>query len=240
MNVVSYIRVQIGGVVGLLLLLASCQQNPGAGAVPATEMDSVSYAVGMDIARFYQKQEVSLNPEMLYQGFLAMHSGENLQLSEEAALEVIGAFQRKMQIREEERRFQMAQENAIRGEKYLEANRAAEGVVQLPSGLQYKVLESGTGASPRADNVVRVHYIGRLVDGTEFNNSRTAEQGKPLEIKVDEVIPGWTEALLMMKPGDRWELYIPPDLAYGDQGRGNSIPPNSTLIFEVELLEIVR
>ncbi|RMG61141.1 MAG: FKBP-type peptidyl-prolyl cis-trans isomerase, partial [Bacteroidetes bacterium] len=133
-----------------------------------------------------------------------------------------------------------AQSNAIRGENFLEANREKEGVVQLPSGLQYKILESGTGASPRADNVVRVHYIGKLVDGTVFNNSRTAEQGEPLEVQVDEVIPGWTEALLRMKPGDRWELYIPPALAYGEQGRGASIPPNSTLIFEVELLEIVR
>jgi FKBP-type peptidyl-prolyl cis-trans isomerase FklB len=203
-------------------------------------MDSVSYAVGMDIARFYQKQEVTLNPVMLYQGFQAMHEGKDLKISEEAALEVMGAFQSQMRIREEERRFQSAQENAIRGQKFLEANREKEGVTQLPSGLQYKVLTSGTGASPRADNVVRVHYVGRLVDGTEFNNSRTAEEGVPLEVQVDEVLPGWTEALLRMKPGDLWELYIPPELAYGEQGRGNSIPPNSTLIFEVELLEIVR
>ncbi|GAB4430129.1 MAG: macrophage infectivity potentiator Mip [Bacteroidia bacterium] len=230
----------IAGVLLLLLGLAACQPGAPSTKPLATEIDSISYAVGMDIARFYQKQHVALDPHSLYQGFRDVTDSGNVQLTEDEALATIGKFQQKLQVIENQRIAEQAISNKIIGEKFLESNREREGVVVLPSGMQYKVLETGTGASPRADNWVRVHYTGRFIDGSQFIDTRNTPPGTALEVKVDSVIAGWTQALLMMKPGDRWELYIPAELAYGEAGRGTSVPPNSTLIFDVELLEIVR
>jgi len=219
--------------------LSSCGEQLTGGGEMATELDSVSYALGMDIARFYQKQEVPLNASQVYLGMRdVLEEGHAPQLSEAAAMTVIQGFQKRLQM-EQQRQMQLdAAENDIRSQKFLETNRSKEGVVELPSGLQYKVLKTGVGASPNASNVVKVSYEGRLIDGTVFDSSENT--GGSIEFGVTEVIPGWTEALLMMKPGDQWELFIPADLAYGQPGRPGTIPPNSTLVFEVELLEIVR
>ena len=119
---------------------------------------------------------------------------------------------------------------------FLETNRSAAGVIETDSGLQYKVIDSGSGPSPSSSDTVSAHYVGKLLDGTEFDSSYS--RGEPLTIPVGAVIKGWGEALTMMKVGDKWTLFIPPELAYGERGAGGTIPPNSALIFDVELIEI--
>ncbi len=131
---------------------------------------------------------------------------------------------------------EMAGKNLTEGEAFLAANKAKEGVKTLESGLQYKVLTPGEGKSPKATDKVTVHYRGTLLDGTEFDSSH--KRGEPAVFQVDQVIPGWTEALKLMKPGAKWELYIPAKLAYGERGAGQKIAPNATLVFEVELLKV--
>ncbi|MGV3532261.1 MAG: FKBP-type peptidyl-prolyl cis-trans isomerase [Chthoniobacteraceae bacterium] len=130
----------------------------------------------------------------------------------------------------------MAQDAAAKGETYLKENGKKEGVKTLPSGLQYKVVKEGSGKSPKATDTVSVHYRGTLIDGTEFDSS--IKRGEPAEFPVNRVIKGWTEALQLMKEGDKWMLYIPSHLAYGERGAGGAIGPNETLIFEVELLKV--
>jgi FKBP-type peptidyl-prolyl cis-trans isomerase len=130
----------------------------------------------------------------------------------------------------------MAQDSAAKGEKYLKENATKEGVKTLPSGLQYKSLKEGSGKSPKATDTVSVHYRGTLIDGTEFDSS--IKRGEPAEFPVNRVIKGWTEALQLMKEGDKWMLYIPSQLAYGERGAGGAIGPNETLLFEVELLKV--
>ena len=130
----------------------------------------------------------------------------------------------------------MAQDAAAKGETYLKENAKKEGVKTLPSGLQYKVVKEGSGKSPKATDTVSVHYRGTLIDGTEFDSS--IKRGEPAEFPVNRVIKGWTEALQLMKEGDKWMLYIPSHLAYGERGAGGAIGPIETLIFEVELLKV--
>ena len=129
-----------------------------------------------------------------------------------------------------------AQDNLARGKAFLEENAKKEGVKTLPSGLQYRVIQEGSGATPGATDTVTVNYRGTLIDGTEFDSSYS--RGKPATFRADRVIRGWTEALQMMKEGAKWELFIPPDLAYGERGAGGKIGPNSTLVFEVELVSV--
>jgi len=151
--------------------------------------------------------------------------------------QVYTAWQQKMRAKMAAKQAKEAAENLAAGTAFLEANKAKEGVKVLPSGLQYKVVKEGTGNTPTADDKVKTHYRGTLIDGTEFDSSYKRNQ--PAEFGVTKVIKGWTEALQLMKVGGKWELYIPANLAYGQRGRP-SIPANSTLIFEIELLEIVK
>jgi FKBP-type peptidyl-prolyl cis-trans isomerase FklB len=133
---------------------------------------------------------------------------------------------------------QAAEPNKREGQKFLDENKKKEGVVVLPSGLQYQVLHSGNGPSPKATDKVKCNYIGMLTNGTEFDNSY--KRGEPSVFPVTGIIKGWSEAMQLMKVGDKWRIVIPSDLAYGDQGAGNAIPPGSTLVFEVELLSIEK
>jgi FKBP-type peptidyl-prolyl cis-trans isomerase FklB len=151
---------------------------------------------------------------------------------------VMQAFQKVMKKQQNEKNAADAAKNKKAGKEFLEQNKKKDGVVELPDGLQYKVLKKGTGASPKATDKVKVNYTGTLINGKEFDSSY--KRGQPAEFPLNNVIPGWTEALQMMKVGGKWKLFIPSDLAYGDQGRGSVIPPGATLIFEVELLDIVK
>jgi FKBP-type peptidyl-prolyl cis-trans isomerase FklB len=145
-------------------------------------------------------------------------------------------LKRKVTAAQQEERKMAAEKSRAEGEAFLAENAKKEGVVTLPSGLQYKILKDGAGASPQATDNVTVHYRGTLIDGTEFDSSHKRNQ--PATFRVSGVIRGWTEALQRMKPGAKWRLFIPAKLAYGERGTGSAIPPNSALIFEVELLKV--
>ena len=202
-----------------------------------TEMDKVSYAIGVQLGQSFKTQEIEIKIESLMRGLKDSMAGKKLALGEEEMQQVLMSFQQRMMAKQRERQRLEAAKNLAVGKVYLEANKTKEGVKVLPSGLQYKVIRKGTGKSPTADDKVKTNYRGTLIDGTEFDSSYKRNQ--PAEFFVKGVIKGWTEALQLMKEGGKWELYIPANLAYGERARQN-IPANSTLIFEIELLEVVE
>jgi FKBP-type peptidyl-prolyl cis-trans isomerase FklB len=201
-------------------------------------LDSVSYAVGVFLGDSYRQQEIALDPGQIYRGLNDAMTGRPQMIDDSLVRLLINRLEAETAHRQQEQLSRQAAENLSAARAFLETNRRRDSVIELASGLQYRVLKPGTGASPTLDNEVRINYQGRLLDGTRFDQS--ARYGSPVVMHVDEVIPGWTEALTRMKPGARWELYIPPKLAYGAQGRSPLVPPQALLIFEVELLEIVR
>jgi FKBP-type peptidyl-prolyl cis-trans isomerase FklB len=202
-----------------------------------TEMEKVSYIIGTQIARNFKAQDVEVNLDALMMGLKDALEGKELALSQSEMQKVYTRFQQQMRAKQAAKRAEEAAKNLAAGKAFLEANKAKEGVKVLPDGLQYKIITEGTGATPTADDKVKTNYRGTLIDGTEFDSSY--KRNRPAEFTVKGVIKGWTEALQLMKVGAKWELYIPPDLAYGERGRPG-IPPNSTLIFEIELLDIVK
>jgi len=202
-----------------------------------TEMEKVSYIIGTQIARQFKSQEIEINLDTLLMGLKDALGGDKLVLGQSEMKTVYDGWQKKMRAKQAAKQAKETAENLAAGTAFLEANKAKEGVKVLPSGLQYKVITEGTGNTPTADDKVKTHYRGTLIDGTEFDSSY--KRNKPAEFPVKGVIKGWTEALQLMKEGGKWELYIPANLAYGERGRP-SIPANSTLIFEIELLEIVK
>ncbi len=202
-----------------------------------TEMDKVSYGIGVQIGQNFKQQGVEIKIESLIRGLKDALAGGKLELTQQQIQQVMTSFSQKMMAKRQEQQKLEAAKNIAVGKAFLEANKAKEGVKVLPSGLQYKILKEGTGKSPTAEDKVRTHYRGTLIDGTEFDSSY--KRNKPAEFAVKGVIKGWTEALQLMKEGGKWELYIPPNLAYGERGN-RGIPGNSTLIFEVELLEILK
>jgi FKBP-type peptidyl-prolyl cis-trans isomerase len=199
-----------------------------------TENDQISYALGFNIGGNIQ-ENYSLNLEAFFQGLKDSKGGSNM-LSDEQMQESLMAFQQQMQQKQVEATKIKSEENKAAGNAFLKANKTKEGVKTLASGLQYKVINKGDGASPKASDTVNCHYRGTTIDGKEFDSSY--KRGKPASFQLDAVIKGWSQALLLMKTGSKWMLYIPEDLAYGDRGAGKAIEPGSTLIFEVELLDI--
>ena len=195
-----------------------------------TEMDKVSYVIGTQLGQNFKMQGIEINIEFLTSGLKDAMEGKELALSQDEIRQVMTSFQQSMMAKQ-------AAKNLADGKVFLEANKAKEGVKVLPSGLQYKVIKEGTGKTPTVDDKVRTHYRGTLINGTEFDSSYKRKQ--PAEFPVKGVIKGWTEALQLMKEGGKWELYIPANLAYGELARPG-IPPNSTLIFEIELLAVVE
>ena len=202
-----------------------------------TEVEKVSYIIGTQIARNFKSQDIEVDLDSLMMGLKDAIDGNKLVLSQDEMKTVYTAWQGKMRAKQAAKQAKEAAANLASGTAFLEANKAKEGVKVLPSGLQYKVINEGTGNTPTTKDKVKTHYRGTLIDGTEFDSSYKRNQ--PAEFPVTGVIKGWTEALQLMKVGGKWELYIPANLAYGQRGRP-SIPANSTLIFEIELLEIVK
>jgi len=209
--------------------------NPNA-AMLKTEMDKVSYIIGTQIARNFKTQDIEVNVEALTLGLKDALAEKPLALSNDEMQKVYAGFQSQMRAKMAAKQAAEASKNIAAGTAFLEANGTKEGVKVLPSGLQYKVITEGTGKSPTATDKVKTHYRGTLIDGTEFDSSY--KRDRPAEFAVNAVIKGWTEALQLMKEGSKWELYIPADLAYGSRPRPG-IPANSTLVFEVELLEVL-
>ncbi|MBD1401676.1 FKBP-type peptidyl-prolyl cis-trans isomerase [Pelovirga terrestris] len=208
----------------------------GYAATLETEAQKIGYAIGMNIGMNMKMQELDIDPEQVSAGLVAAFKGEPTLMEEDQMAQILMAFQQQMQVRDMEKMAAEATLNTVASQQYLEKNSKKKGVVTTKTGLQYRVLSKGKGASPKADSTVDVHYRGTLVDGTEFDSSYS--RGEPATFPVGNVIPGWTEALQLMKEGDKWEIAIPAELAYADQGAPPVIPPSSALIFEVELLKV--
>ena len=214
-----------------------------AAAAPAlkTRKEKFSYALGMNIGTGLganlKKQGVEVDPNLLTQGLKDALTGGKTRLTVEEAQAVLTEVQNEVRKQQQEKVQEAGAKNKIEGEAFLTANKAKEGVVTLPSGLQYKILTAGTGPKPTGTDTVVCNYRGTLTNGKEFDSSYT--RGQPATFQVDGVIKGWTEALQLMPVGSKWQLFIPSNLAYGERGAGGGeIGPNATLIFEVELLSI--
>lgn len=197
-----------------------------------SQKDKVSYIIGMDIGTNLKKQSIDIDTNILVKGMKDALSGGKPLLTEQEIQETMVALQKEMMAKQTE----LAKKNKEQGEAFLAENKKKEGVKVLPSGLQYKVIKAGTGKKPKINETVTAHYRGTLIDGMEFDSSY--KRGQPVSFPVSGVIPGWTEALQLMGEGAKWQLFIPPNLAYGEKGAGRDIGPNATLIFEVELISI--
>ena len=201
-----------------------------------TPKDKTSYAMGMNIGTGLRKQGIDIDAAIMARGLRDAFSNGKTLLSEEEVHNILTQLQNDIRKKQQELAQVAGEANKKQGVAFLEANKTKEGVVTLPSGLQYKVLQAGTGPKPAATDTVVCNYRGTLLDNTEFDSSY--KRGQPATFPVSGVIKGWTEALQLMPVGSKWQLFIPADLAYGDRGAGGQIGPGSTLIFEVELVSI--
>lgn len=201
------------------------------------EFDRLSYALGMSMGNNFKGTGIEkINAAYFAAGVAAVYDGAKPLMTYDEAKKVINAFFASLQEKQQKEASRMAEVNAAAGADFLKKNAERPEVKTTASGLQYEVVVAGKGSHPKATDSVTVHYTGRLIDGTVFDSS--IERGEPATFGVGQVIPGWVEALQMMVPGDKWRIYIPGNLAYGPQGAGGVIGPNSTLIFDVELISI--
>jgi FKBP-type peptidyl-prolyl cis-trans isomerase FklB len=198
--------------------------------------DKVSYSIGLDIGNNLKRNKIDINSDTLAAGLKDGMSGAKPLMTEAEMQQVMTQFSKDMQEKTNAARQETAQKNKAEGEKFLADNKSKPDVKTTASGLQYKMVKDGSGAAPKATDSVVVNYRGTLIDGTEFDSSY--KRGEPATFPVNQVIKGWTEALQLMKPGSKYELFIPSNLAYGERGAGADIGPNATLKFEVELLSV--
>ena len=203
---------------------------------PKTEKEKISYSLGVNIGKNMKTQGIDVDQEFLAQGLKDALSNAKPAMSDKDIESTMNAFQQAMMAKMQTKQKVDGEKNKKEGDAFLAANKKKDGVVTLPSGLQYKVIKMGDGPKPTSLQTVTCNYRGTLVDGKEFDSS--SRYGKPAEFPVGGVIKGWTEALQLMPVGSKWELYIPSNLAYGETGAGQTIGPNATLIFEIELLSI--
>ncbi|MBA3544478.1 MAG: FKBP-type peptidyl-prolyl cis-trans isomerase [Chthoniobacterales bacterium] len=225
----------------LLILAATLALAPLALAADTKlkdQKDKVSYSIGLDIGNTLKRQLIEVNADLLSAGIKDGLSGNKALLTDEEMKATMATFQKEMTEKQASAKKEMGEKNTTEGKKFLEENKKKEGVKTTASGLQYKVLKEGTGAVPKETDTVKVNYRGTTIDGTEFDSSY--KRGQPASFPVNRVIKGWTEALQMMKPGSKYQLVIPSELAYGERGAGSDIGPNSTLLFDVELIEVVK
>lgn len=223
-----------------LFSVQACSQSPEKGAPMElkTQKDKASYSIGVSIGKNLKDQKVEIQTDILVKGLLDAYTGAKTQLNEKEMGEVLTAFQQEIMAKAQEEAAKKGDENKKKGEKFLADNKSKPGVNTTASGLQYSVISEGTGPKPTASSTVKVHYTGKLIDGTTFDSS--VDRGEPVEFPLNGVIKGWTEGVQLMSKGAKYKFYIPSDLAYGDRGAGNAIGPNETLVFEVELLDIVK
>ena len=221
----------------LAISLRAAETNSSSlGSFFKSEDEKASYCIGLSIGNNWKRQGVEADPDTVARGIKDALAGGKVLVTDDEARETLMAYQQKLRFKAEEKRRVEREKNKTDAEKFLAENKAKPGVVTLPSGLQYKVVKAGEGNSPKSGDTVTVNYRGTLIDGTEFDSSY--KRGEPATFPVNGVIRGWTEALQLMKPGAKWELFIPSDLAYGDFGQPPTIGPGATLLFEVELISV--
>lgn len=221
-----------------LVLPTACLQAQTDSPPLTSQKDKVSYAIGYNIGMNLKNQQYDVDPSIIARGIKDLLSGTEPAMTETEARQALQEYQQALFQKRQEEMAAAAAKNKEEGQAWLAENATKEGVVTLESGLQYKVLASGDGESAGPNDTVKVNYRGTLIDGTVFDSSY--DRGQPAQFRVTGVIKGWTEALQLMKQGDKWQLFIPSDLAYGDRPQGDKIKPGSTLIFEVELLEVTK
>jgi FKBP-type peptidyl-prolyl cis-trans isomerase len=203
-----------------------------------TQKEKLSYAIGMNIGQSMKKDALDIDPAILTRALKDALAGSKPQMTEEEAKAVITTFRNEMIAKKQAEEKKISDANKQAGEQFLATNKTREGVVTLPSGLQYKVIKQGDGPKPTATDTVETNYRGTLINGTEFDSSY--KRGEPATFPVNQVIKGWTEALQLMPVGSKWQLFIPADLAYGPRSPSPEIGPNSALIFDIELLSIKK
>lgn len=223
-------KLRLIAVLGVLFLVSQVYGQEK--LVLKNQKEKVSYIIGMDIGSNLKKQLIDVDPNIFARGIKDALSGEKPLLTEQEIQETMAVFQREMMVKQAD----VAKKNRAEGEAFLAENKKKEGVKSLPSGLQYKVIKAGTGKKPKLTDTVTAHYRGTLINGKEFDSSY--KRGQPVNFQVSGVIPGWTEALQLMEEGAKWQLFIPSNLAYGEQGAGRDIGPSMALIFEVELISV--
>ncbi|MBI3187904.1 MAG: FKBP-type peptidyl-prolyl cis-trans isomerase [Gammaproteobacteria bacterium] len=223
------------GIICSLILLGGCTAE--ADEKLETTKDKASYTIGVQLGTQMAQTKDDINLDKVMMGLKDAFAGKEPRMKKEDMMAAMQAFQTEMQQKQQAKMTEMAGKNAKEGDAFLAENKKKEGVTTLPSGLQYKVITTGKGGSPKVSDTVVTHYRGSLIDGKVFDSSY--ERGEPVTFPVNGVIPGWTEALQKMKVGDKWQLVIPSSLAYGEHGSG-PIGPNSVLIFDIELLEIKK
>jgi FKBP-type peptidyl-prolyl cis-trans isomerase FklB len=201
-----------------------------------TQKDKISYTIGTNIGENFKKQGIDVDANLLLKGINDGLAGKKYLLPDDEMKEVMMGLQKEMMAKQSAEFAKLAEKNKKESEEFLAANKTKDSVITLPDGLQYKVLREGTGRMPTKNDTVVVNYQGRLIDGTVFDDSY--QRGEPITFPLSGVIPGWIEALQLMKEGSKWQLFIPSDLAYGERGAGQHIGPNEALIFDVELLKI--
>jgi len=239
-----YVTLVAAGVLATSCTFAAANNNQAAAQAtsqaaamsPTTQQEKLSYTIGVDLGKNLKSQDLSINADMLAQGVKDALAGGKLQLTDQQMRTALETFQKQMVAKQKQEFQQVSEDNLKAGKEFLANNKKQKGVVTLPNGLQYKVIKAGNGAPPAADDTVTVDYEGKLVNGQVFDS--TYKRGKPASFQVSQVIPGWQQALKMMKPGAEWMLYIPSDLAYGERGVGGPIGPNETLIFKVHLISV--
>jgi FKBP-type peptidyl-prolyl cis-trans isomerase len=219
-------------------VLLGCQATGDKKVKLETQKDKLSYSIGLNVGHNLGRDSIAINPDAFIRGLLDAALDSSARLMTEAQVqETIMQYQAEQRTKLEEGAKVAGEKNKAEGDAFLAQNKKQPGVVTLPSGLQYKVLLEGKGKTPKRSSTVTTQYSGKLLDGTEFDSSY--KRGEAATFECTRVIAGWTEALLLMKEGSKWELYIPPELAYGPTGTGNgAIPPNATLIFQIELVSV--
>jgi len=226
-------KVKLLAGLGILFLVS---QVYGEDLVLKEQKDKVSYSIGINLGKNFKTQQIDINPDILLRGIKDGFSGNKQLLNDQEVNQTMMTFQEELMARQQELRKRLGEKNMAEGEAFLAENKKREGIKTLPDGLQYKVIKEGSGNKPTLSDTVTTHYKGTLIDGTEFDSSY--RRGQPATFPVNGVIAGWTEALQLMTVGSKWQLFIPPDLAYGERGTGRGIGPNATLIFEIELISI--
>ena len=227
--------------IGLTTLLTACNDKTGstnAAIKLDTDKNKASYSIGVQLGSQIAKIKEMVNEDAILNGFNDSLSGKETQLTTEEMKTAMETFQQTMMEAQKAKQLEQAESGKAEGDKFLTENKTKEGVKVTDSGLQYKVITAGTGATPTATDTVVTHYTGTLIDGKVFDSS--LKRNAPATFPVNGVIKGWTEALQLMKVGSKWQLVIPSELAYGARGAGQSIGPNQVLIFEIELLEIKK